>query len=147
MWLWIFKPELSQLILQLSLFSLYAVFKTAVSVWSVVVTFPCAIHSNVSITTSLPMDCNLSCNFPAFSSGWMGVVLFNIMAPVSILSSIKKVVTPVSFSPFINAQLIGAAPLYCGNKDAWRLNVPYFGIFHTASGSILNATTTCKFAL
>jgi hypothetical protein len=33
-----------------------------------------------------------------------------IMAPVSILSSIKVVVTPVLVSPFMIAQLIGAAP-------------------------------------
>ena len=33
-----------------------------------------------------------------------------IILPVSIFSSIKKVVKPVFFSPFINAQFIGAAP-------------------------------------
>ena len=29
-----------------------------------------------------------------------------------------KVVAPVSVSPFMTAQLIGAAPRYCGSKDA-----------------------------
>ena len=51
-----------------------------------------------------------------------------------------KVVTPVSRSPLINAQFIGAAPRYCGNREACRLNVPYRGSSNTARGSILNAT-------
>ena len=46
------------------------------------------------------------------------------------------------FSPFIIAQFIGAAPRYCGKREACRLNVPSFGIDHTDSGSILKATTT-----
>ena len=53
-----------------------------------------------------------------------------------------KVVTPVSLSPLMTAQLIGAAPLYWGRRAAWRLKVPSFGIDHTDSGSILNATPT-----
>jgi hypothetical protein len=37
--------------------------------------------------------------------------LVSIIGPVSISFLIKKVVTPVVVSPFISAQLIGAAPL------------------------------------
>ncbi len=50
------------------------------------------------------------------------------MLPVSISCFRKKVVTPVSFSPLIIAQLIGPAPLYCGNKEPCRLNVPKEGM-------------------
>ncbi len=61
--------------------------------------------------------------------------------------SMKNVVTPVCVSPLITAQFIGAAPRYCGNRAAWTLNVPKRGMAHTISGSILNATTTCRSAL
>ena len=63
------------------------------------------------------------------------------MSPASILLFIKNVVSPVSFSPLIIAQLIGAAPLYFGSNDACKLKVPYTGIFHISSGSFLNAIT------
>ena len=58
-----------------------------------------------------------------------------------------KVVAPVLASPFITAQLIGAAPLYWGSREAWRLNVPSLGIAHTSSGNILKATTMNMSAL
>ncbi len=58
-----------------------------------------------------------------------------------------KVVTPVVFSPFITAQLMGAAPRYCGNNDACRLTVPCGGISQTTSGSMRKATTSCTSAL
>ena len=45
----------------------------------------------------------------------------------------KNVVTPVTVSPFIIAQFIGAAPLYCGRSAACTLNVPKRGIAHTTS--------------
>ena len=61
-------------------------------------------------------------------------------------SSIMNVVTPVALSPFITAQFIGAAPLYCGRRAACRLNVPRRGISHTTFGSILKATTTKRSA-
>ena len=38
------------------------------------------------------------------------------------------VVTPVSFSPFMMLQWIGAAPLYLGKREAWTLTQPYLGI-------------------
>ena len=44
---------------------------------------------------------------------------------------------PVSVSPLITAQLIGAAPRYCGSNEACRLKVPRRGIFQTTSGNIL----------
>ena len=57
-----------------------------------------------------------------------------------------KVVTPVSFSPLITAQLIGAAPLYEGSNEPCTLMVPMGGMSQTTSGSILKATTTNKLA-
>ena len=70
-----------------------------------------------------------------------------MIRPVSMSWSRKKVVTPVSVSPLMTAQLIGAAPRYCGSNAACTLNVPNRGISHTTSGNIRNATTTCKSAL
>ena len=58
----------------------------------------------------------------------------------------KNVVTPDSFSPLIIAQFIGAAPLYCGNKEACKLKVPKAGMLQTTFGNILKATTTCTLA-
>lgn len=49
--------------------------------------------------------------------------------------------TPVSVSPLIKAQLIGAAPRYCGSSEACRLNVPSFGAAQMISGSMRNAMT------
>src|SRR5690554_6590577 len=69
-----------------------------------------------------------------------------IIAPVSIFSSIKNVVTPVLVSPLIIAQFIGAAPRYSGSREACRLNVPYSGISHTTFGNSRKATTTCRLA-
>ncbi|MNL29305.1 hypothetical protein D3C87_1509860 [compost metagenome] len=74
------------------------------------VTFPFSITFKVLITVSLPNNINRSCNCPALSSGSIAISEFKIIAPVSILSSMKKVVTPVLVSPLIMAQLIGAAP-------------------------------------
>ena len=52
-----------------------------------------------------------------------------------------KVVTPVSFSPLMMAQLIGAAPRYLGSKEPCTLRVPIGGKDQIDSGNILNATT------
>ena len=54
---------------------------------------------------------------------------------------------PVSVSPLMMAQLMGAAPRYCGRREACTLIVPMGGIFQTTSGSIRKATTTCRSAL
>ena len=70
-----------------------------------------------------------------------------MIRPVSMSWSRKKVVTPVSVSPLMTAQLMGAAPRYWGNSAAWTLNVPYSGIAHTTSGNMRKATTTCRLAL
>ena len=48
----------------------------------------------------------------------MGVSALSIMSPVSMSWSRKKVVTPVRFSPWMMAQLMGAAPRYCGSRAA-----------------------------
>ena len=53
---------------------------------------------------------------------------------------------PVSLSPLITAQLMGAAPRYWGSREAWRLNVPIGGMLHTTSGNMRKATTICKSA-
>lgn len=54
--------------------------------------------------------------------------------------------TPVCGSPLMMAQLIGAAPRYCGSSEACRLIVPIGGMFHTCVGSMRNATTICRSA-
>ena len=70
----------------------------------------------------------------------------NKISPVSTFSSIKKVVTPDSFSPSINAQFMGAAPLYFGNKEACRLKVPLLGSVKIDGGKMRKATTTKRSA-
>ena len=69
-----------------------------------------------------------------------------MIPPVSMSLSIIKVVTPVCRSPLMTAQLIGAAPRYCGRRAACRLKVPRRGMDHTSCGSILKATTTKRSA-
>ena len=76
----------------------------------------------------------------------MGTRRCRMMSPVSISWRRKKVVTPVSLSPWMTAQLIGAAPRYCGSREACRLNVPKRGISQTTRGSMRKATTICKSA-
>ena len=76
----------------------------------------------------------------------MGKLCCNKISPVSISCFNLKVVTPVSFSPLITAQLMGAAPRYCGNKLPCKFTEPIGGIFHTNSGNILKATTICRSA-
>ena len=62
------------------------------------------------------------------------------MFPVSILSLIIKVVTPVYLSPLIIAWCIGAAPLYLGRSDACKFTAPIEGIWNRIFGNFLNAT-------
>ena len=87
-----------------------------------------------------------SCTSPAVSSGPMGIRSWKRMSPVSISAFRKKVVTPVSVSPFITAQLMGAAPRYLGRREPCRLKAPSAGMLHTASGNMRKATTTCRLA-
>ena len=82
-----------------------------------------------------------------FSSGKIVVCFCAMISPVSICSLIKNVVTPVSSSPLIIAQWIGAAPRYLGNREACKLNEPFEGIDQTSFGSIRKATTTNTSAL
>ena len=63
------------------------------------------------------------------------------IAPLSISWLSRNVVIPVSRSPLMMAQLIGAAPRYSGSSEACRLKVPRRGIAQTTSGSILKAMT------
>ena len=105
------------------------------------------ILSTVSHTISAPIHISLSCITPTLSLSAIGILRRCMTLPVSISCVRKNVVIPVSLSPFIIAQLSGAAPLYCGRSEACRLNVPIGGISHTICGNILNATTICKSAL
>ena len=102
--------------------------------------------STVRQTSGAPTFINLSWISSALSVSRISTSSRCNTNPVSISWSNKKVVTPVLVSPLIIAQLMGAAPRYCGNREAWRLKVPWGGIFHTTSGSIRKATTTCKSA-
>ena len=43
--------------------------------------------------------------------------------------------TPVVFSPFKIAQLMGAAPRYLGSRDEWTLMDPRGGTARISSGS------------
>jgi hypothetical protein len=51
---------------------------------------------------------------------------------VSNVSSINMMVTPVTRSPWIMAQFIGAAPRYLGSRDAWTLIHPNGGMLRRA---------------
>ena len=109
-------------------------------------TFFCTMPSTVSITSAEPSSMSLSCRSPAVSVGSTRHSERRIMPPVSIFLSIMKVVTPVMFSPLITAQLMGAAPRYCGSRAACRLKVPNLGMVHTTSGSMRKPTTTKRSA-
>ena len=103
-------------------------------------------RSTVRSTTVAPNAIRRSCTEPTFSSSPMAMRSCMIRLPVSISCLSRKVVTPVSLSPFMTAQLIGAAPRYWGRREAWRLNVPSRGIAQTTSGNMRNATTICRSA-
>ena len=64
----------------------------------------------------------------------MGVSRESSMAPVSTPASVSMVVTPVTASPWIMAQLMGAAPRYLGSRDEWTLIEPYLGASRMSSG-------------
>ena len=109
-------------------------------------TLPASKRSTVSVTSPAPIVIKASCTTPTLSVSAIGRCFWRIIFPVSISCVRKNVVTPVSVSPLITAQLIGAAPRYCGNNEACRLNVPKRGISHTTSGNIRKATTICRSA-
>ena len=46
--------------------------------------------------------------------------------------SVIMVVTPVTVSPWISAQLTGALPRYLGSREAWTFTVPMRGISSTS---------------
>ena len=93
-----------------------------------------------------PISFIRSCTSPAVSSSAIEKLCCSKILPVSISCCSLKVVTPVSFSPLITAQLMGAAPRYCGSSEPCTLTVPMGGIFQTISGSIRKATTICMSA-
>jgi len=108
--------------------------------------FPCSIKSTVSSRTSAPIWHIRSCSSPAVSCSPMTIFSCMIHSPVSTFSSMKKVVSPVSRSPLMTAQLMGAAPRYFGNNDACKFIVPNGGMVKTDTGNIRNATTTKRSA-
>ena len=57
----------------------------------------------------------------AVSSSPIGISRTCSMGPVSIPTSIRMIVIPVTVSPRATAQLIGAAPRYFGRREAWTL--------------------------
>ena len=73
---------------------------------------PDSICSTVLSTRSAPSIMRRSWTMPALSSGAMVIFSCMMMLPVSISCWRKKVVMPVSVSPLMTAQLIGAAPRY-----------------------------------
>ena len=76
----------------------------------------CGIRGSVSMPSSVrsksraPISASRTESSPAVSSGPIGVASVRSMSPVSIPGSIWKVVIPVSVSPRMMAQAIGAAP-------------------------------------
>ena len=107
---------------------------------------PAITLSIVSIAAVAPKRIRPSYTYSTSASSGIGKGFCKMMRPVSMSWSKKNVVTPVSRSPWIMAQLMGAAPRYCGNRAACTLNVPKRGIAHTTSGNMRKATTTCKSA-
>ena len=110
-------------------------------------TFFWMIPSTVCTTRSAPSAIRRSCTSPAVSVSEMRHSWRRMIPPVSMSLSIMKVVTPVIFSPLMTAQLMGAAPRYCGRRAACRLKVPSGGMVQTTSGSIRKPTTTNRSAL
>ena len=95
----------------LFLFSLGAVFCDSEIICFLDFKVPLSISEIVLIISLEPISISLSWSSPAVCPSLISVFSINNTSPVSILSLIKNVVTPDSFSPFIIAQLIGAAPL------------------------------------
>ena len=119
---------------------------TAISSWAIGFTVSFKIASTVSSTSLPPRIISLSCTTSTLSVSAMGTRTCWITFPVSISCCRKKVVIPVSVSPLITAQLIGAAPRYWGSNEACKLKVPNRGIFQTTSGNIRKATTIWRSA-
>ena len=112
---WISSIDLRQSILQVSVNILGACFRSwsldrsrVRRLWTVV--FLPVFHQRypftVSTKTLAPISFILSCTSPAVSFSSIGKLSCIKMFPVSISCLSLKVVTPVSFSPFITAQLI-----------------------------------------
>ena len=78
--------------------------------WGMDVAVPSRMASTVSVTTRPPKRIRRSCTVPASSVSAMGTRSWRMTSPVSISCFRKKVVTPVSVSPLMTAQLMGAAP-------------------------------------
>ena len=105
---------------------------------------PASSLGSVSTINSAPAFASLSNNVSAVSLGAMGTTTRVSMSPVSTPSFICIIVTPVSFSPLMIAQLIGAAPLYFGKSDAWIFTQPYFGISRISLDNICPKAATTK---
>jgi hypothetical protein len=101
-----------------SSFEIFGALVARVPSCSMTFTVPCSIIFTVSKTASEPVADSLSASSPAVSSPPIVIFFCRMILPVSTFSSRKKVVTPVSLSPLMIAQLMGAAPLYRGRSEA-----------------------------
>ena len=88
---------------------------------------PASNSRSVRISSSAPNSESLSLSSPAVSFSPMGVSALRSMSPVSMPISVYIVVIPVTASPIITHQLIGALPRWRGSSDAWTLIVPSLG--------------------
>ena len=61
---------------------------------------------------------------PTVSAGETGARFCNRTGPVSIPLSGQKMVTPVSASPLMMAQLMALRPLCRGSRDGWNWMEP-----------------------
>ena len=95
---------------------------------------PVARPAIASPSASAPMPASRSVRVPAVSSGRIGHARARRMSPVSIPSSIRMIVAPVSESPASSACCTGAAPRHRGSSDAWTLMHPEGGMARTSGG-------------
>ena len=80
------------------------------------------------------MSAKRSESSPAVSLSPIGVGKRSSIHPVSMPSSIRMSVIPVSRSPRTMAHVTGAAPRYFGRSDAWTFTHPSRGPVSTSDG-------------
>ncbi len=140
MWLWTSCAGRSHGVSQSSV-KIFGAGVASSSSCDIVSTVPASICRTVSTTASAPSIIIRSCTSPAVSFSPIDIRRFRMTSPVSTFSCKKNVVTPVSDSPFITAQLIGAAPRYLGKMEPCRLNAPFEACVYTFGGRMRYATT------
>ena len=103
---------------------------------------PFSIASIVFTQSFAPTSERRSKRLPPVSSSRSTTSSFKMISPVSIPSSIRCVVTPVTLSPLITAHWIGDAPRYLGSREACTFTQPYLGMSKTTFGIICPKATT-----